>query len=155
MTVDELRRYGLETMREEEVLSFLDAQSTGVLGLAADGRPYMVPLSYANDEQRLYFTYLVGKESRKAELTEKNPEGRFLIYQADSPFRWESVLLDGTLRKVPPSEWGDLDEVLADVWRPELFETASTSRHVRIYAFDTVESSGIKQTGLPPGMEGR
>ena len=156
MTLEELKKYGLETMREEEIMAFLDAQSMGVLGLSADERPYLLPLSYGNDgDETLYFTYLVGEESRKTELTEASPDGRFLVYQADSPFRWESVVLDGTLRNVPPSEWGDLDDVLADVWRPALFETASTSRHVRVYAFDVAESSGIKQTGLPPGMEGR
>ena len=156
MTIEELRKYGLETMRDEEITAFLDAQSMGVLGLSADTRPYLLPLSYGNDgDVTLYFTYLVGEESRKAELTDATPEGRFLVYQADSPFRWESVLLDGTLRKVPPSEWSDIGDILEGVWRPKLFETASTSRHVRIYAFDVVESSGIKQTGLPPGIEGR
>lgn len=156
MTVDELKKYGLETMRDEEIASFLDARSVGVLGLATDGRPHLVPLSYANDDaDTLYFTYLLGEQSQKGEWTEETGEGRFLVYTADSMFRWESVLLDGTLRKVPPSEWGDLAEILEDAWRPELFERASTSGHVRVYAFDVVEASGIKQTGLPPGIEDR
>ena len=155
MTLEELERYGLETMREEEIEAMLASHSVGVLGLPAEDMPYLVPLSYAYDDDSLYFTYLLGKESRKERLTEAVERGRFLVYDANSMFRWESVVVDGTFRKVPPSEWGDLAEVLAEAWRPRLFETASTARHVSIYAFDIVETSGIKQTDLPPGMQQR
>lgn len=153
MTVEDLKRYGLEAMREEEIDAFLNSQSIGVLGLSGTEYPYLVPLSYAHDDGTLYFTYLLGSDSRKEELTKRAGRGRFLVYTANSMFQWQSVLLDGELRSIPPSEWSELTDVLAGVWRPKLFETATPSRNVSIYAFDIVEASGIKQTGLPPGME--
>lgn len=153
MTLDELEKYGLETMREEEIDSYLDSQSTGVLGLPGEDEPYLFPLSYAYDGESLYFTYLVGESSRKQELTERTDRAQFLVYSAESMFTWESVSLVGTLESIPPSEWDALSDTLAGAWRPELFETASTSRAIRIYAFDILESNGIKQTGLPPGMQ--
>ena len=152
MTLEELRRYGLELMREEEMEAALSSHSIGVLGLSAEDGPYLVPLSYAYEDETLYFTYILGEESHKEQLTEAAGRGRFLVYDAQSMFRWESVLVDGTFRTVPPSEWGDLAALLREAWRPRLFETASTSRNIKIYAFDVLEMSGIKQTGLPPGM---
>ena len=153
MTVEQLKRYGLEVMHDQEIVAFLNNQSIGVLGLSGRERPYLVPLSYAHDDGTLYFTYLLGSESRKEELSERAGGGQFLVYTSNSMFQWQSVLLDGELRKIPASEWDELSDVLTDVWRPKLFETATSSRNVSIYAFDIVESSGIKQTGLPPGME--
>jgi nitroimidazol reductase NimA-like FMN-containing flavoprotein (pyridoxamine 5'-phosphate oxidase superfamily) len=150
MTTEELKRYGLENMRREEIDAFLETQSLGVLGLPGEHAPYLVPLSFAFDgEDVLYFTYLLGDESKKERLTETRESARFLVYSADTMFNWESVLLEGAFEVVPPSEWGDLTEELEDVWRPEIFKSADTSRNVKIYAFEIIDSSGIKHTGLP------
>lgn len=149
MTVGELKRYGLEEMREEEIDQFLECESTGVLGLPADGLPYLVPLSYAYDgDSSLYFTYVLGAESTKEELTAAAAGARFLVHQVDSMFSWRSVLLDGTFESVRPSDWGEIADLLEDVWRPEVFRIASTSRNVKIYEFEITDRTGIKHTGL-------
>lgn len=154
MTVDELKPYGLEVMREEEIEQFLDAESTGVLGLPAADAPYLVPLSYGYDgDSSLYFTYVLGEESTKERLTERAPRARFLVYQAESIFSWRSVLMEGEFERVRPSEWGTLADELDDVWRPELFRVSSTSRNVKIYEFRITDRSGIKHTGLADAME--
>lgn len=154
MTTEELKPYGLEEMREEEITTFLGTQSLGVLGLPAEEAPYLVPLSYAFDgDSSLYFTYVLGEESRKEQLTDAAERARFLVYSADTIFNWESVLLVGTFDTVPPSEWNDIADVLEDVWRPEIFTTASTSRNVKIYELTVEESSGIRHTGLSPQYE--
>ena len=102
MTTEELKRYGLENMRREEIDAFLETQSLGVLGLPGERAPYLVPLSFAFDgESTLYFTYLLGDESEKERLTEATERARFLIYSADTLFNWESVLLEGTFDVVP------------------------------------------------------
>lgn len=154
MTTEELKRYGLEELRDEEITTFLGTQSLGVLGLPAEGAPYLVPLSYAFDgESTLYFTYVLGEQSRKERLTDAADRARFLVYSADTIFNWESVLLEGTFDSVPPSEWDDIAEILDDAWRPEIFTTASTSRNVTIYEFTIEASSGIRHTGLSPQYE--
>lgn len=155
MTVDELKKYGMEEMRTEEMVRFLETQSTGVLGLSTSGDPYLLPLSFAFDgESSLFFTYLRGTESQKETLTEQASTGRFLVYAAETMFNWRSVLLSGRFEKVPPSEWGDLSELFEGVWRPELFRRANTSRNITIYEFEITDWSGLKHTGLAPGFDG-
>jgi nitroimidazol reductase NimA-like FMN-containing flavoprotein (pyridoxamine 5'-phosphate oxidase superfamily) len=154
MTTEELKRYGLEEMREEEIELFLESQSLGVLGLPDEGSPYLLPLSYAFDgDASLYFTYVLGEQSKKEQLTERTERAQFLIYSADTMFNWESVLLEGTFNKIPPSKWDEIAELLDETWRPEIFTTASTSRHVKIYEFEIADSTGIKHTGLAPQYE--
>lgn len=154
MSVSELKKYGLEELREEEVYHFLETQEVGVLGLAGGRRPYLLPLSYGYDGgESLYFTYLLGETSEKEELTERAESGTFLVYKVDTLFNWESVLLEGDLSRVPQSQWTNLEEILADVWRPEIFRTAETSRNLAIYEFEIAEANGIKHTGLAPGYQ--
>lgn len=150
MTVEELTQYGLEAMDENAIEEFLESQSVGVLGLPTDDVPYMLPLSYAYDGESLYFTYLLGESSRKERLTEASSRGGFLVYDAETMFRWKSVLLTGTLSSVPESEWGDLAAHPTNSWRPSVLQSASTSAGVRVYEFDIEEQGGIEQTGLAP-----
>jgi nitroimidazol reductase NimA-like FMN-containing flavoprotein (pyridoxamine 5'-phosphate oxidase superfamily) len=154
MTITELKKYGLEEMRDEEVTAFLENQSVGVLGLASPDGPYLVPLSYAYDgESSLYFTYVLGEDSQKGTLTADAERARFLVYSVDTMFNWQSVLLTGTFTDLPPSQWGDISELLDSVWRPEIFQTSKTSHNITIYEFSVEEQSGIKHSGLAPDME--
>ena len=149
-----MKPYGLEEMRPEEIDQFLDSQSTGVLGLPDEGAPYLLPLSYAYDgDSSLYFTYLLGEQSRKEELTERTERTQFLVYTAETMFNWRSVVLEGTFEKLKPSEWEGVSDYLEKVWRPEIFKTADTERNVSIYEFTVDEQSGIRHTGLSPQYE--
>lgn len=154
MTVEELQEYGLARMDDEEVRNFLTNQGMGVLGLPAADAPYLLPLSFGYDGgSRLYFTFVLGEESRKGTLIDRTETARFLVYKADTPFNWESVLLTGTVSEVPEDEWDDLEEAMAIAWRPDLFEQASDSVDTRVYAFEIRDQTGIKHVGLPPGFE--
>ena len=92
MTVDELESHGLVRMDDAEIRGFLSTQGTGVLGLPGEEVPYMIPMSYGFDGEALYFSYVLGSESRKAALTGEGTPARFLVYRADTTFNWESVL---------------------------------------------------------------
>jgi nitroimidazol reductase NimA-like FMN-containing flavoprotein (pyridoxamine 5'-phosphate oxidase superfamily) len=154
MSVEELQEFGLESMNETEIKDFLNSHHVGILGLPASGVPYMVPLSYGFDgDSHLYFTYALGAESQKETLTEQAETARFLVYTADSPYMWQSVLLTGPITAVPESEEEEIETILSDVWRPELLANAGLSRGVRIYELTIEERSGIKHTGLPPAFE--
>lgn len=151
MTLSELADYGLGEMDEGAVDDCLSAQSTGVLGLPDREAPYLLPLSYAFDgEDSLYFTYVLGESSRKGELTAQADLARFLVYEAETPFRWQSVLLTGRLNQVPEDEWPDIQHVLADAWRPNTLQTASTTGGVEVYEFAIEQRAGIEQDGLAP-----
>lgn len=154
VTIDELGAYGLERLTDDEIDAFLTSQRTGVLGLPTGDGPYMLPLSFGFDgHSRLYFTYVLGDESRKARLSERSEHASFLAYSAESAYNWESVFLTGRLAEVPESEWGDIDDVLADAWRPGLIEEAAAGADVTVYRLLIAERSGVKHTGLPPGFD--
>ena len=154
MSIDELREYGLVEMDDSEVRSFLSSQKTGVLGLPDEGAPYLLPLSFGYDgDSRLYFTYLLGSSSRKAELTERAVGASFLAFSVDTMYNWESVLLSGRISSVSESSWDELEEILNDAWRPNLFESASRSGEIAVYEFRIDEHAGIKHQGLPPAFE--
>ncbi|MEF8886263.1 MAG: pyridoxamine 5'-phosphate oxidase family protein [Haloarculaceae archaeon] len=154
MSIPQLEAYGLERMDDDDIREFVSSQSTGVLGLPTDGGPYLIPMSFAFDgESSLYFTYLLGSSSRKADLTEQADRTRFLVYSVETMFNWQSVLLTGALTEVPENEWSELEDLLTTAWRPELFRTASPSGGVRVYEFAIESQSGIRHTGLPPGFQ--
>jgi nitroimidazol reductase NimA-like FMN-containing flavoprotein (pyridoxamine 5'-phosphate oxidase superfamily) len=153
MTLDELGEFGMVRMDDTEIEGFLRVGRVAVLGLAAEGVPYLLPLSYGYDGERtLYFTYVVGAKSRKDELTARTERASALVYSAESKYNWESVTMTGTLAELPESEWADHEEAIAGAWRPDLFEQASGVRDVRVYTFHVDEWTGIKHTGLPPGF---
>ncbi|MEF8840254.1 MAG: pyridoxamine 5'-phosphate oxidase family protein [Haloarculaceae archaeon] len=153
MTVDELESHGLVGMDDAEIRGFLSSQSTGVLGLPGEDAPYMIPMSYGFDGESLYFSYVLGAESRKAALTGDGVDARFLVYRADTTFNWESVLLSGTVEAVPEAERDAVLETVRVAWRPELFERAEGSEAVELHRFRVEDWTGVKHTGLPQGFE--
>ncbi|MXV64075.1 pyridoxamine 5'-phosphate oxidase family protein [Natronorubrum sp. JWXQ-INN-674] len=154
MSVDELQEYGLAEMTDEEIRSFLASQKTGVLGLPTDDAPYLLPLSFGYDgDTRLYFTFLQGSNSRKATLSETASGASFLVFAVDTLYNWQSVLLSGRISAVPESAWDELEELLEDVWRPALLESASLSGDIDVYEFRVDDQTGIKHQGLPPALE--
>lgn len=154
MSLDELQAVGVTPMTDEEVNGFLATQGVGVLGLPAEDVPYLVPLSFGFDgDAALYFSYVVGAESTKRDLTEQAGRVRFLVYKAPSKFSWQSVTLTGTLTEVPESDWDEIEEPMRNAWHPDVFESADLSGGVSVYRFDIDERVGYKQTGLPPGFE--
>ncbi|MFC4541418.1 pyridoxamine 5'-phosphate oxidase family protein [Halosolutus amylolyticus] len=154
MSVDELREYGLAEMTDDEIRNFLSNRKMGVLGLPGEDGPYLLPLSFGYDgDRRLYFTYLLGAGSRKEAMSNAADTASFLVFAVDTMYNWQSVLLSGSIAAVPESEWDDLEEIMGDVWRPDLFETASLSGEVAVYEFRIDDRTGIKHQGLPPALE--
>jgi nitroimidazol reductase NimA-like FMN-containing flavoprotein (pyridoxamine 5'-phosphate oxidase superfamily) len=154
MTLEKLSDYGLEHMTDEEVADFLDSQRVGTLGLVGEAGPYLIPMSYGYDrDEGLYFTYLHTPDSRKRALTERQETARFLVYSVESMFQWRSVSLSGTLQEVPQAQWGALEEVLDDTWRPEILSSASNGTGVAVYRFDVDERIGVRHTSLAPDIE--
>ncbi|MDY6819429.1 MAG: pyridoxamine 5'-phosphate oxidase family protein [Halobacteriales archaeon] len=155
MSISELKQYGLADMDDTEIHDFLTNQGIGVLGLPTTESPYLLPMSFGFDgDSALYFTYLLGEQSRKEELSKQADSARFLVYDSNSMYDWRSVLLAGTLSEVPEDQWDSIEETLINAWYPELLESAELSRGMAIYRFDIADRIGIKHSGLPPGFRG-
>lgn len=153
MTLDELEGHGVERMDEEAIRNFLSNQGVGVLGLPTEQLPYMLPLSYGFDgEENLYFTYVVGEVSQKALMSEETSVASFLVFDTPSETLWTSVILEGTLSRVPDHELDSLEAALESNWRPEALERASESAETRVYRFWIQNRTGIRHSGTPDGM---
>lgn len=154
MTVEGLKEFGLEAMSDEQITNFLSNQGVGVLGLPADDVPYMIPMSFGYDgESRLYFSFYVGTESRKRELSERAEAARFLVYSADSPFFWESVELEGTISEIQEGQWDEHEAALENAWHLQLFRNADSAGDLHLYAFRITSQRGFTHTGMPPGLQ--
>ena len=153
MTIDELEAYGTERMDADQIDQLLSSQGTGVLALPTDGAPIMRPLSFHFDgNSALHFVYVVGKESRKAELSDRADAARFLVYSMETPFNWRSVLLAGTVSRVPEAEAETVREAM-ETTRPDLFRRAMAAEDTGLYRFGVEERTGVKHLGLPPELE--
>lgn len=154
MTTDELESYGVVPMTDDEIVGFLSSQGVGVLALPTDGAPSMRPMSFWFDgADRLYFLYVVGEDSRKADLSNQADAARFLVYRAETRFNWRSVLLTGTIDAVSAAERDAVEAAMEVEGRPEVLEQAMQSAETQLYEFRIEELTGFKHLGLPSGFE--
>ena len=146
MSVDELQESGTGRMTDDQIREFLTERGVGVLGLADEGVPYLLPMSFGYDGDRsLYFVFLLfGTESRKETLARAAERGRFLVYGAESMHDWQSVSLVGEIQVVDTDQWSDLQTAMENAWHPSLFSSASPMRGVEGYRLDIDEWSGIR-----------
>ena len=155
MTVETLEKLGIEEMSEQSIKDFLTSHGVGALAFPTDDVPYVLPLSFGYDgERRLYFTYVTGDTSRKAKLSRGDTRASVLVYAAETPFNWRSVVCEGTVRKLPESEWDAHEEAMNDnMWQPDVIERAVETERVLVYQFEIEKWSGLRHTGLPPELE--
>lgn len=153
MTVDDLTDYGMVRMDDEEIRALLSSHSIGVLGLPTDGAPCLRPMSYGYDAEvdALYFVYIVGSGSRKAELSDRADAARFLVYSAETQFNWRSALLTGQVDAVA-GDVESLDDRVTLPWQPDLFRRAGAAERTRLYRFEITDWTGLKHVGLPPAF---
>lgn len=154
MTVEALESYGMVRMTDGEIRGFLNSQSMGVLGLSIGEAPVLRPMSFGyGDESTLYLLFVLADASRKEDVATDADTARFLVYSAETVFNWRSVLLTGTIEPVADDERERALDAVEDVWRPELFRSASEDLRTRLYRFRIEERAGIKHMGLPPAFE--
>jgi nitroimidazol reductase NimA-like FMN-containing flavoprotein (pyridoxamine 5'-phosphate oxidase superfamily) len=148
MSIGDVRQSDAEHMEATEIDQFLRDQGVGVLALPASDVPYVIPLSFGYDGNScLYFTYLLfSVESKKEDLTERTDQARFLVYAAESMYEWRSVILTGTIRRVPEREWDDLQAAMQNAWHPDLFAGATPMRGITGYRFTITDRSSIKHS---------
>ncbi|MBV0900573.1 pyridoxamine 5'-phosphate oxidase family protein [Haloarcula salina] len=153
MTVDELDDYGMLQMDGEDIERTLERKSVGVLGLPTGSVPLLRPLSFWYDgESALYFVYVLGADSQKVTVSDQADVAGFLVYDIETTFNWRSVLLTGTVERVPDGERAAIEERIDTDWKPDLFERAAESEATALYRFQIQDRSGIKQLERPPEL---
>lgn len=94
-------------MRElsaDEIDEMLTRNGIGVLGLANDGQPYTIPMSfgYDGDEMTFPMQWGTGYDGRKERYAEANTNVSFTVYEQDpdNPQLWRSIVITGTLYEI-------------------------------------------------------
>jgi nitroimidazol reductase NimA-like FMN-containing flavoprotein (pyridoxamine 5'-phosphate oxidase superfamily) len=154
MSTDETYPVGVTRMEDSEIRSFVSHRNVGVLGLPDTDTPYVIPMSYDFDgEDNLYFTFVLGEDSHKEDLSDRADRGSFLVYDATSAFIWESVAMTGEIGELSSEERAEVADSLGNAWRPDAFKNTDPSWETTLYRFRIRETVGLKGTGLPAGLE--
>jgi nitroimidazol reductase NimA-like FMN-containing flavoprotein (pyridoxamine 5'-phosphate oxidase superfamily) len=85
-------------MTDEALREALRENDTGVLGLADEGRSYVVPVSYHYDGESVWLRLSDDGDSEKVAFTDTTTEASFLVYDVEETHSW-SVLMRGALRR--------------------------------------------------------
>lgn len=112
-------------LQEQEIEEVLSRQYIGRLGCSAQGRTYIVPISYAYDGNYLYFH--AAQDGAKLQMMRDNPEVCFQTDVMENMASWKSVIC-----------WGTFKEVTDELERTEALK-ALLSRELPIITSQTVK----------------
>ena len=91
----------VEDMAPAEMHALLERASFGHLGCAREGRPYVVPMNYADDGKDLYFFTTKGM---KTQFIEANPVVCLQVEELADSSHWRSVMVIGRAARLTKSE---------------------------------------------------
>lgn len=116
----------LGELNQEQIEHILQAQVIGRIGIYADNKIYVVPVSYAYDGKSIYAH---SKAGMKVQMMRKNPEVCFEVDVMQNMANWQSVIAWGTFEELKnPEEQQKGMKILIDRMMPLLTsETAQPS----------------------------
>lgn len=88
-------------LSEKESTEFLDKNIYGRIGCHAFGKTYIVPISYAHDNGRIYCHTFDGL---KMQMMRNNPSVCFEVDVLDDMANWKSVIVQGVFKELEGSE---------------------------------------------------
>ena len=96
----------MDPLTREQALELLDAVPVAHLGLISDGAPYVTPMSFVVDEERILFRTTGGK---KLEGMRRDPRVCIEVSKFDPESgEWASVIVNGTAAEVEDDRTGQL-----------------------------------------------
>jgi nitroimidazol reductase NimA-like FMN-containing flavoprotein (pyridoxamine 5'-phosphate oxidase superfamily) len=87
----------IEILSDQEIMNVVSNSVVGRLGCHADGKTYVVPISFAYDSGYIYARTF---EGMKIEMMRKNPEVCFQVDDMQSMADWKSVILWGAFEEL-------------------------------------------------------
>lgn len=94
-----------DTLSHNQIIEVVSTSIVGRLGCHADGKTYVVPISYAYDGDSIYARTF---EGMKISMMRKNPNVCFQVDKMESMADWKSVIL-----------WGNFEELKDEAERKE------------------------------------
>lgn len=93
----------------------LRTEVTGRLGCHAEGRTYVIPISYVYDGQNIY---AFSREGLKVEMMRKNPHVCFQVDHLNNMSNWRSVITWGTFEELQGDEASRAMQMLQNKFSP-------------------------------------
>jgi uncharacterized protein len=94
----------INPMTDQECHELLSHVSFGRLGCALDNQPYVVPICFAHDGDKIYTLATFGQ---KIEWMRSNPKVCVQVDEIRSEGRWASVIVNGQYEELPEPEFTD------------------------------------------------
>jgi nitroimidazol reductase NimA-like FMN-containing flavoprotein (pyridoxamine 5'-phosphate oxidase superfamily) len=113
------------SLQQQEIEEVLTRQYVGRLGCSANGRTYILPISYGFDGNYLYFH--AARDGDKIQMMRENPEVCFQTDTTENMASWKSVIC-----------WGTFEELTDETERTEALKVL-LSRELPIIASQTVK----------------
>jgi uncharacterized protein len=88
----------IRELTPHECQEMMTRRGFGRLGCAIDNQPYVVPIYFAYESDRIYCFTTVG---RKIEWMRKNPKVCVEVDEVVDHFRWMSVIVTGRYQELP------------------------------------------------------
>jgi nitroimidazol reductase NimA-like FMN-containing flavoprotein (pyridoxamine 5'-phosphate oxidase superfamily) len=87
----------IKEMTFAEIEALLGSVRYGHLGCAKDGHPYVVPVSFAYDNQTIY---LYTTEGKKSDILDANPEVCLQVEEVVDNHNWRSAIIVGRAERL-------------------------------------------------------
>lgn len=92
----------IENLSPEKCAAVLSANHTASLACVRDGRPYLVPISYAYSQG---FIYSFSLEGQKTIWMRDNASVSLLVVDHGAGRAWKSVIVEGTFEEFPDDRY--------------------------------------------------
>ena len=99
----------LGKLAPEEIERLLASEITGRIGCHADGRTYVVPITYAYKSGNVFCH---SAEGRKVRMMRKNPDVCFEVDRVEDVGNWKSVIAEGRFHELGGREALEAMDVL-------------------------------------------
>lgn len=123
----------LGTLKTAQIERVLRTQTIGRLGIHAEGRTYLVPITYVYDGKHIYGHSI---EGLKVRMMRANPSVCFEVEDIDDMASWRTVIV-----------WGEFEELFGD-----LATACMNLLHSRLASLTTSETAG--PAGHPAARDG-
>jgi len=105
----------LGEMTDQQIDHVLQEQTLGRIACCVDGKPYVVPISYAYDGQ---YVYAHSREGVKIAMMRKNLNICFQVDIVVSMSNWRSVILNGLYEELENEEQQKALKILSERFIP-------------------------------------
>lgn len=143
----------LDELDQEQIDQLLRSEAFGRLGCHAEGRTYVVPISYVYDGENI-FGYSI--EGMKLQFMRRNPEVCFQVDHIQNLSNWQSVIAWGTFETLEGEAATEAAQLLAHrglallasgrsfhrVGEAERHHTTTPHQHVTVYRIHITEKTG-------------